>query len=93
MHEIAVITLNGRPQPPVWAAPYTSCFTGLHRGQNTIEIAVTNLWHNRLVGDAQPLNSRPSTRTNIKAPDLHDKLLPSGLIGPPKWLILGNSNR
>jgi alpha-L-rhamnosidase len=93
VHEIAVITLNGRPQPPVWAAPYTSCFTGLHRGQNTIEIAVTNLWHNRLVGDAQPLNSRPSTRTNIKAPDLHDKLLPSGLIGPPKWLILGNSDR
>ena len=93
VHEIATVTLNGTPQPPIWAAPYTSCFTGLRPGQNSIEIAVTNLWHNRLVGDAQPMNARPSTRTNIKPPDPNAELLPSGLIGTPKWLIFKKDGR
>jgi alpha-L-rhamnosidase len=93
VHEIATITLNGRPQPSIWAAPYSSCLTGLHQGQNTLEIAVTNLWHNRLVGDAQPSTAQRTTRTNIKAPDPHAKLLPSGLVGPPKWLIVEDGSR
>ena len=78
---------HGTPQPPIWAAPYTSCFTGLRPGQNSIEIAM-NGWSNCLVGDAQPINARPSTRTNIKPPDPNAELLPSGLIGTPKWLSL-----
>lgn len=93
VHEIAAVTLNGRPQPPIWAAPYISCFNNLRPGRNNVEIAVTNLWHNRLVGDAQPSNTRPSTRTNIKYPDPDAELLPSGLIGAPVWLIRKNVSR
>lgn len=94
VHEVATVLLNNKPQPPIWAAPYTSCLTGLRPGQNNIEIAVTNLWHNRLVGDAQPMNGRPTTtRTNIKAPDPHSQLFPSGLIGASKWLIFKDVGR
>jgi hypothetical protein len=93
VHEIATITVNGTPQPPIWAAPYTSCFTNLRSGLNNIEIAVTNLWRNRFVGDAQPSNARRATRTNIKLPDSHTELLPSGLIGDSKWLIFKKDMR
>jgi hypothetical protein len=91
--EIATVMLNNKPQPSIWAPPYTSCFTDLRPGRNDVKIAVTNLWHNRLVGDAQPTNDRPTTRTNIKAPDPDAQLLPSGLIGAPKWLIFKNVGR
>jgi hypothetical protein len=88
VREIATITLNGRPQPSIWTAPYTTCFdAALHRGNNQLEIAVSNLWHNRLLGDAQ-VGARRTTRTNIAPPDPSSDLLPSGLIGPVEWIIL-----
>ncbi len=48
-----------------------------------LEIAVTNLWNNRIVGDLQPDSNRTFTHTNLKS-KLHPQspLLPSGLIGP-----------
>jgi len=92
VHEIALVTLNGRAQAPIWAAPYMSCFDDLRPGKNTLEIAVTNLWHNRLVGDAQPSNVRPTTRTNIEVSP-HEELLPSGLIGPARWIIFKDVHR
>jgi len=42
-----------------WKAPY--CFRAdplLHPGENTIEVDVTNLWPNRLIGDAQSSNGK-----------------------------------
>ncbi len=87
VHEIASVTLNGKSQPALWAAPYITCFdAALHPGSNELQIAVTNLWHNRLVGDAQP-GAHPTTKTNIAAPDRNAPLLPSGLIGPAEWVI------
>jgi hypothetical protein len=88
--EIATVSLNSKPQPPVWAAPYMTCFTDLHSGFNSIEISVTNLWNNRLVGDAQPMNSQPLSRTNIKSPDRDAALLPSGIVGNATWVIYKN---
>jgi hypothetical protein len=90
VHEIAIVTLNGTPQPPIWTPPYTSCFINLRRGVNSIEISVTNLWRNRIVGDAQS-RSAASTKTNIKPPNPDARLIPSGLIGAPRWLIFNAS--
>ena len=88
VREIATIKLNGRQQPSIWAPPYSTCFDEtLRPGENNLEIAVTNLWNNRLVGDAQP-GSHVSTQTNIALPDPKSDLLPSGLIGPAEWFIL-----
>jgi hypothetical protein len=88
VHEIATVTLNGRPQAPIWAAPYMTCFPhDVRPGANTLEVTVTNLWHNRRVGSAQPSNHMAVTRTNIKPPDPQEPLVTSGLIGPATWLI------
>jgi hypothetical protein len=87
VHEIASVTLNGQQQPALWASPYTTCFdTTLHAGANDLRISVTNLWHNRLVGDVQPGVQR-TTKTNIAGPTPDDHLLPSGLLEPAEWMI------
>ena len=69
-------------------APCGPCHTGWTSppasppGHNTIELDVTNLWPNRLIGDAQPSAKHTYTRTNIRKYKADSPLLPSGLIGP-----------
>ena len=59
--EIAEVTVNGRTYPALWCPPYKVDITDAI-GQVpsvpdvptvTIEIKVTNLWPNRLIGDAK----------------------------------------
>jgi len=51
---IADITINGKKLGIAWKRPYTANATGaLIRGNNKIEIKVTTLWPNRLIGDEQ----------------------------------------
>lgn len=50
----ATVTLNGRPLAVLWKPPFTLDVTGLvHEGTNHLEVKVTNLWPNRLIGDEQ----------------------------------------
>lgn len=84
---IADISINGTPAGVLWKAPFR---TGdvkslLREGDNSIEIKVTNVWRNRMIGDVQPGETHPVTaiRRFYKA---SDKLLPSGLLGPVKFL-------
>ncbi|UCH34722.1 MAG: hypothetical protein JSV65_19750 [Armatimonadota bacterium] len=50
----AEVTLNGRYLGALWKAPFRVNVTGmLKAGENTLEIKVTNLWPNRLIGDEQ----------------------------------------
>lgn len=49
---IATVRVNGRNAGAVWKEPYRLDVTDLvHAGANTLEVAVTNLWTNRLIGD------------------------------------------
>ena len=51
---MADVTLNGRPLAIFWKAPFQMDVTSILRpGQNTLEVAVANLWVNRLIGDQQ----------------------------------------
>lgn len=51
---IASVRVNGTEFPAVWKEPYRVDITGAVRpGSNSIDIAVTNLWTNRLIGDEQ----------------------------------------
>lgn len=51
---IAEVSLNGQPAGRFWKPPFRADVTGLlRRGQNRIEVQVTNLWLNRLIGDEQ----------------------------------------
>jgi hypothetical protein len=50
----ATVRLNGTELSPLWKEPYAADVTQLARaGTNRLEIKVTNLWVNRLIGDEQ----------------------------------------
>lgn len=49
---MAEVIVNGRNLGVVWKAPFTlDMGDALRTGENTLEIRVTNLWPNRLIGD------------------------------------------
>jgi hypothetical protein len=80
--EIATVRVNGADAGTVWRAPYAVRVDELlHAGQNTIEIDVSNLWPNRIIGDLQPA-ARRFTQTNSRAYTKDSKLFPSGILGP-----------
>jgi hypothetical protein len=83
LHEICTVRINGQLAGTLWAMPYRLDITAsLAQDRNTIEIEVTNLWPNRIIGDAQPSTTHTYTRTNIRKYKADSPLLPSGLIGP-----------
>lgn len=54
MGNLAEVIVNGRNQGVLWKRPARLDVTGaLQDGDNTLEVRVTNLWANRLIGDAQ----------------------------------------
>lgn len=54
VHDLARVTLNGKDLGVLWQPPFTCDITSATKpGTNLLEIAVTNTWHNRLVGDEQ----------------------------------------
>jgi hypothetical protein len=54
----------------------------LHVGDNTVELDVSNLWPNRIIGDAQLPAGQQYTSTNIRKYTKDSQLLTSGLLGP-----------
>lgn len=51
---IAAVRINGRDCGVLWKKPFRCDATGaLRAGENRIEIEVTNLWPNRMIGDEQ----------------------------------------
>jgi hypothetical protein len=74
---IAQVRLNGKDLGILWKSPFRVEATGaLRAGENVLEVQVTNLWVNRLIGDEQlPEDSERNV----------DGLLKSW----PKWLTEG----
>jgi hypothetical protein len=67
----------------LWKKPFrTALGAAAHPGWNELEIAVTNLWPNRLIGDQRLPAEQRLTRTNITKFTTDSALLPSGLLGP-----------
>lgn len=82
--EIAEPSVNGQSLEVLWKPPYIVDVTDLlHPGSNTLEVKVTNLWVNRLIGDQQP-GVTSSTVTSTPTYRADAPLRPSGLIGPVK---------
>ena len=80
---IAEVAVNGKSLGTLWKAPYQIDISeALKPGENSIEIRVTNLWVNRLVGDAQPDCKNPTTFAPFPFYGADSPLLPSGLMGP-----------
>ena len=86
---IAEVSVNGTPVDAVWRRPFRVNLTGaLQAGSNTLEIKVTNVWVNRLIGDQQPGATRIAFAANQRY-QADSPLLPSGLLGPVKVVSLG----
>ncbi|MEI4509380.1 glycosyl hydrolase [Sphingopyxis sp. CCNWLW253] len=86
--EIVDVVVNGRTLRTLWKPPYRlDISAALVPGANRIELRVTNLWVNRLIGDARPgVDKRTATAIATYRPDA--PLLPSGLIGPVRLIAL-----
>ena len=83
VHEVASLRVNGKPAEILWQQPYAANISAsLHPGENILEIDVTNLWPNRLIGDAQDPAAKHFTWTNITYYKKDSALLPSGMLGP-----------
>ena len=79
LREVAEVTLNGRNLGVLWKEPFQVDITdALRTGRNTLEVNVTNLWNNRLMGDLLEPGQKPYARTNmaLKPKDL----IPAGLL-------------
>jgi hypothetical protein len=80
---LAEVIVNGRPLAVVWKKPFRVDVTdALKPGMNAVEIKVTNLWVNRLIGDQQANVTRKYTYTTMPFYRADSPLLPSGLLGP-----------
>ena len=80
---IAEVIINGKNLGTVWKKPFkVNISEGLKVGDNMLEIRVTNLWVNRLIGDAQPDVKNKITFTTMPFYQANAPLLPSGLMGP-----------
>jgi alpha-L-rhamnosidase len=90
VREIAQVTLNGKPFPEIlWKPPFTLEVTpALKSGLNSIEIKVTNLWPNRIIGDQQPDAKEKFTFTVYGAYKADSPLVESGLIGPVRLMAI-----
>ncbi|MGI9072601.1 MAG: glycosyl hydrolase [Bryobacteraceae bacterium] len=82
--EIAELSVNGKPVGGIlWKPPFQVDVTGMLKpGANRIDIKVTNLWPNRIIGDQQPDVQKTYTWTDYRPYTKDSPLLESGLIGP-----------
>jgi len=83
VRNIAALSVNGHDLGVLWKPPFRAEITAaVHPGDNALQVDVTNLWVNRMIGDRQPGVDHPYTFTVPKFYKADSPLLPSGLIGP-----------
>ena len=77
---IAQVRLNGQELGTLWKAPYRVDITALAKpGENALQVTVTNLWPNRLIGDEQ-------------LPEDTERKPDGGLVALPRWLLDGQAS-
>jgi hypothetical protein len=81
--EIAEVSVNGTPVGLLWRPPFRADVTkALRPGPNQIEIKLTNLWANRMIGDQFLPEDKRYTFSMFKPYKQDSPLLESGLLGP-----------
>jgi hypothetical protein len=80
---LAEVSLNGKNLGVVWTKPARVDITSAaKKGNNDLEIRVTNVWKNRLVGDAKLEPAKRITWSNWPFYKGNEPLEVSGLLGP-----------
>ena len=89
---VAEIRLNGRLCGTAWTAPYRVDITQeLKHGANKLDIAVTNTWANRLIGDHALPEAQRITWTTAPYRLENKPLLKAGLLGPVVLMRITNA--
>lgn len=81
LYDLAELEVNDRKVAVLWSPPYRADITSfLKTGENTLKIAVTNTWVNRLIGDEQYPEDFEWTDKNqgLRA-----------MTGLPEWFVKG----
>jgi hypothetical protein len=83
VRDLASVRLNGKDLGTVWTAPWRLDIHGIAKaGDNELEIAVTNPWNNRLVGDDKLPADKRITSISLRTVKDTSPLLSAGLLGP-----------
>jgi hypothetical protein len=85
VHEVGKVSIDGQDLGIVWTYPFRVKVPAklLSKGSHLLEVKVTNVWNNRLVGDQFLPEEKRITRTNLKGQHTKSSpLVPSGLLGP-----------
>jgi hypothetical protein len=81
--ELATVKLNGRELGVLWKPPFRVEISGVaNPGANRLELEITNLWPNRLIGNLRLPKDKRFGWTNRNPYTENSPLLASGLIGP-----------
>jgi hypothetical protein len=83
--EVGEVNIDARDLGSAWTYPFRVKVSGklLAKGTHNLEVKVTNVWNNRLVGDQLLPKEQRITRTNLQGTHKKDSpLVPSGLLGP-----------
>ena len=90
---VAEVSVNGVSCGIAWTAPFrVEIPPEVRAGSRALqlEVKVTNLWPNRLIGDATLPKERRLTRTNMNPYKGTEPLLKSGLLGPVRLIVWYN---
>ena len=88
VRDVVEVVVNGQVVTTLWKPPFEADVSDyLKAGENTVTLNITNLWVNRLIGDAQPDVKQKYTFTTLPAYVPDAPLRPSGLLGDVslKW--------
>ena len=88
--EGAEIIINGKSAGVLWTKPYRLNVQDLvQAGENKLEIQITNLWVNRIIGDLDLSQGEKFTRSSRPFVEPYERNVPetselrtSGLLGP-----------
>ena len=90
LRNVAEATLNGQPLGIRWKPPFSYDVTGIVRtGKNTLAVQITNVWANRLAGDAKLPRDKRITRIAQKV--ALGGPLEAGLFGPVQLRLASSS--
>jgi hypothetical protein len=92
IRNLAQVRLNGRDLGVVWCAPWrVEISSAVKPRDNQVEVAVVNLWPNRLIGDKALPSAQRLTWTTWNPFTKDTPLLESGLLGPVTIRALGQA--
>jgi hypothetical protein len=88
LYNIATVKVNGLDCGTIWTYPYSVDITkAIKQGTNTVEIEVTNTWHNRLIADNLLPPEKHISFTTAPFRLSGKPLLPAGIVGKVKLVF------